>query len=108
MHPYFNVTDEIMSWSHEWNKGDYPAALSVGENYYKKREDYFYNFDDYSYSACIHMINEGNNRYEAVIENCTVEDEDMQFIFDNNSVYNTVSWQTFQAGRYCVIVVQAE
>ncbi|MDE6627173.1 MAG: hypothetical protein K2K56_12480 [Lachnospiraceae bacterium] len=108
MHPYFNVTDEVMASNHTWNREDYPAALSASENYYKKSNNYFYNFDDYSYSAYIHMINEGNNRYEAVIENCTVEDEDMQFIFDNNNVYNTVSWQTFQAGRYCVIVVQAE
>lgn len=108
IHPYFNVTDEIISANHSWNEEDYPAALSSSENYYKKGKNYFYNFYDYSTAAYAYMINEGHDRYEAVLENYMVEDEDMQFIFDNNNVYNTVSWQTFQAGRYCVILVQAE
>lgn len=108
LHPYFNVPDEIIGQSHTWNKEDYPIADSMTENFYVKENAYFSNFDDYSTSAYDTMVNGGNPRYEAVIENYVENEEDMQFIFEDNFRYNSVNWQTFKAGNYCVLAVKAE
>lgn len=108
LHPYFNVPDEIMEQNHTWNREDYPVADSMTENFYVKENAYFTNFDDYSVSAYDIMVNGGNPRYEAVIENYVENEEDMQFIFEDNFKYNSVNWQTFKAGNYCVLVIKAE
>lgn len=108
LHPYFNVTDEIMEQNHTWNREDYPAADSMAENFYVKQNTYFLNFDDYSLHAYDAMVNGGNSRYEAVIENYVENEDDMQFIFEDNFRYNSVNWQTFKAGKYCVLVIKAE
>lgn len=108
IHPYFNVTDEIMEKSHTWEKEDYPAADSLDFNYYRQSNSYFGSFEEYKMSAYNTMVYAGANRYEAVIENYTVVDDDMQFIFENNSKYRSVSWQTFDEGAYRVLILQAE
>lgn len=108
VHPYFNVTDEIMAVEHDWNREDYPVADSMEENYYVKSNTYFYDFDEYSGLAYASLVENENSQYEAVVENYMAQEEDMQFVFENNYRYNSVNWQTFQAGKYCVLVVQAE
>lgn len=108
LHPYFNVTDEIIAQNHTWKQEDYPKAYSMDANYYKMQNAYFNNFDAYSASAYDVMVNNETPRYEAVIENYNGDDNDMQFLFDGSYRYNSVNWQTFKAGRYCVLVMEAE
>lgn len=108
LHPYFNVSDEVMEENHEWNHEDYPPADSMDANYYKRQNAYFESFDSYSTKAYDIMVNIGTSRYEAAIERYTGGDEDMQFLFAGNYRYNSVNWQTFQAGDYCVLVMEAE
>ena len=108
LHPYFNVSDDVISDNHIWNKDDYPMAYSMDYNYYKYYNKYFTKFDDYKKAAYAEIVQHGNNHYEAVIENYDENDSDMQFIFDGNYRYNTVNWQTFESGSYCVLVMQAE
>lgn len=108
LHAYFNVTDEIMAVNHSWQKKDYPTADSMDDNYYTKNRLYFSNFDEYKERAYEAMIYHGNYRYEAVIENYRENEEDMQFLFQDNYRYESVSWQTFGEGRYYVLVLKAE
>ncbi|MGN0153509.1 MAG: transglutaminase domain-containing protein [Lachnospiraceae bacterium] len=108
IHPYFNVTDEVMQQSHSWEQEDYPAADSMDYNYYVKSQTYFDDFDIYKEQAYEAMIYHGNRRYEAVIENYVENEDDMQFIFENNYRYDSVNWQTFREGSYCVLVLNAE
>ena len=108
VHPYFNVTDEIMEESHEWEKEKYPVANDMAYNYYVKSESYFTSFDDYKLQAYDTMVENGIEHYEAVIENYVENEDDMQFIFQNNYRYNSVSWQTFEEGSYHVLVMNAE
>lgn len=108
LHPFFNVTDDIMAQNHTWNTEDYPAAESMEENYYVKNNLYFYNFDEYVSPAYDHIVRNGCARYEAVIEDYVEKEEDMQFVFENSFRYNSVSWQTYKSGKYCVLVIEAE
>lgn len=108
LHPYFNVTDEIMEESHVWKKEDYPAANDMDYNYYVQNNAYFKNFDDYTSPAYDALVENGEECYEAVIENYTENEEDMQFIFQNNYKYNSVSWQSFEEGAYHVLVMRVE
>lgn len=108
MHPYFNVSDDVLSFNHTWNREEHPMAYSMDYNYYKFYNKYFTDFDDYKAAAYEEMVQHGNTSYEAVIENFNEEDSDMQFIFDGSYRYNSVSWQTFESGSYCVLVMEAE
>lgn len=108
IHPYFNVTDGIMAESHSWEKEDYPAADSMDYSYYIKSQLYFTDFEEYKKKAYEAMIYHGNQHYEAVIENYLEKEEDMQFIFEDNYRYNSVSWQTFREGKYNILVLKAE
>ena len=108
VHSYFNVTDEIMSQSHEWKKENYPEAYSMNYNYYVYNNLYFGNFNEYKTKAYEVMIGEHQNRFEAMMRSYQENEEDMQFIFEGNTIYNSVNWQTFQAGKNCVLVLEAE
>lgn len=108
VHPYFNVTDDILSGNHKWEQKDYPQAYSLGENYYRKEDCYFYDIRDYQTSAYEVMINGTENRYEGVIENYKENEDDMEFVFSGNDKYDSVSWQTYDLGKYTVLVMNVE
>lgn len=105
LHTYFNVSDEVIGKNHQWEQRNYPKAKEMNYNYYKQTQTYFSDFSQYSADAYDVMVNTGKKRYEGVIENYEENDEDMQFIFEGNRLYNSVSWQTFQLGSYSVLVM---
>ena len=108
IHPYFNVSDEVLSHNHTWNREDYPKAYSMESNYYMYFNRYFTSFEDYKKLAYEEMVSHGNNHFEAVAENYHDKKLDMQFIFEGNYRYSTINWQTFECGSYCVLILQAE
>lgn len=108
MHPYFNVTDDILSVNHVWNEKDYPKSDDMQYNYYVYRGQYFSSFEDYKTQAYTEMMQHGNDRYEAVIENFEENDDEMQFLFDGSLRYSSVNWQTFECGKYRVLVLEAK
>lgn len=109
LHPYFNVDDTVMEQSHTWNRQDYPQATHMEANYYKKTQSYYTSFEAYKEGAYQVMVEEQKPRFEGVIENYDTKQEDgMQFIFKNNNLYESVSWQSFQEGSYTVLVLEAE
>lgn len=108
LHPYFNVTDDIMEKSHTWQKENYPKAVDMTYNYYVQNDSYFRDFLLYKECAYKELTINGHNRYEAVIENYDVNEKDMQFIFEDNYRYNSVSWQRFGEGTYNVLVLRGE
>lgn len=108
MHPYFNVSDDILSNNHTWNQSDYPKATDMQYNYYVYNNRYFSNFDDYKSQAYVEMMQHGNDRYEAVIENFEENDDEMQFLFDGSFRYSSINWQTFESGKYRVLVLEAK
>lgn len=108
IHPYFNVTDEIMEQSHSWQKENYPKADDMTYNYYMQNGSYFKDFMFYKDCAYTQLVTNGEKRYEAVIENYYPDKEDMQFLFENNYRYNSISWQSFGEGAYNVLVLRGE
>ena len=108
LHPYFNVPDALIAESHTWNREDYPAAEDMTYNYYVKSGAYFENFEDYKGTAYKEMIHNGKQRYEAMIKNYVENEEDMQFIFEDNYRYNSVSWQSFEQGTYSILILEAK
>jgi len=107
-HSYFNVSDEVMSASHQWDGGSYPKAMDMRYNFYVYQDLYFENFDEYKNKAYETMVGEGQNRYEAVMRSYVENEDDMQFIFMDNQLYNSVNWQTHCAPEYNVLILQAE
>ena len=91
-----------------WDTEQYPVADSMDYNYYVKNRLYFEEFDTYKVQAYQTMVNGGTNHYEAVIENYVDNRQDMQFIFENNYIYDSMNWQTFREGSYCVVVLKAD
>lgn len=108
LHAYFNVSDDIIKESHNWEKENYPAADSMDDNYYVRNHLYFSDFDAYKEQAYEAMIYHGSCRYEAVIETYQENEEDMQFLFQDNYRYDSVNWQTFGEEGYNVLVLKAE
>lgn len=108
IHSFFNVTDTIMEKSHAWEKKDYPDASGMNYNYYVYNNLYFETFDDYQNKAYEMMVDNAQSRFEAVIENYQETNGDMQFIFRNNDLYESINWQTFCGEEYSVLVLQAE
>ncbi len=108
MHPYFNVSDEIISANHIWERDDYPKAEDMQYNYYVYNNQYFESFEEYKEQAYVEMMQHGSDRYEAVIENFEENDNDMQFLFDGSLRYTSINWQTFESGKYRVLVLQAK
>lgn len=108
IHSYFNISDEIISQSHIWQKEKYPVATDMEYNYYKQENAYFYDFSTYKRVAYNEIVNKGKKRYEAVIENYIENEKDMQFIFKDNHRYKSVGWQTYKEGNYCVLVLEAK
>ena len=108
VHPYFNISDEVITVNHVWEKADYPEASQMNYNYYVYCNQYFDNFDDYKTSAYIEMVQHGNTRFEAVVENYNESDDAMQFLFDGSGRYSSINWQTFKSGKYSVVVVEAK
>jgi hypothetical protein len=108
LHVYFNVTDEIMEQSHVWEEDNYPKANDMTYNYYVKNGIYFRDFLTYKDRAYTEMVTNGDSRFEAAVEDYVVKDSDMQFIFEDNYRYNSVSWQTFEEGSYHVLVLKGE
>lgn len=108
VHPYFNVTDEILMENHEWEEADYPEASSMEWNYYVKENQYFTNIEAYQKDAYEDLIYGNTKRYEGVIENYQENDDNLQFIFEGNDRYNSISWQTFSMGNYSVLVIDVE
>lgn len=108
VHPYFNVTDDILLENHKWEAEDYPKAEDMTENYYLKQKKYFTAMDAYQSAAYDNMVNGSSIRYEGVVENYQENEDDMQFIFEGNHKYNSVSWQTYVLGTYTVLVVNVK
>lgn len=108
IHPYFNVTDDIILENHKWEQEDYPKAVGMDNNYYQKQNQYFLNMEEYRLAAYRMMVDGMSARYEGVIENYQEDESDMQFIFEGNDKYNSVSWQTYALGSYTVLIMNVE
>ncbi len=108
VHPYFNVTDEILKENHEWVVEDYPKATTMESNFYVKEKQFFPDIESYQKDAYEDLIYGSTNRYEGVIENYQENEDNLQFIFEGNDRYNSISWQTFQMGTYSVLVIEVE
>jgi len=73
-----------------------------------KRPAYFEDFESYKAYAYDVMIHEQKDCYEAMLHSYSENEEAMQFVFEDNDLYNNVSWQTFQVGDNSVLILQAE
>lgn len=108
VHSYFNVPDEVISETHEWDKSSYPEAFGMSCNYYVYNNLYFRDFNEYKYYAYEKMVEEGQNYYEAAMRSYEENEDEMQFIFEDNNIFQSVNWQAFRAGEFHVLVLQAE
>ncbi|MGN0438398.1 MAG: transglutaminase domain-containing protein [Lachnospiraceae bacterium] len=108
IHPYFNVTQETLLENHKWNQSDYPKAEAVAYNYYVMEKQYFSNIEEYKKDAYKKIINGVSVRYEGIVENYKADENDMQFVFEGNDKYDSVSWKTFDFGKYTVLVMNVE
>ncbi|MBQ9983115.1 MAG: hypothetical protein IJP29_00845 [Lachnospiraceae bacterium] len=108
IHAYFNVPDDIMSVTHVWEQERYPKARSMDYNYYAYHNLYFDNFMLCKDNAYTSMVTNKNDWYEAAVKNYVENENDMQFVFENNNMYESVSWKMLGSGEYCVLVIEAD
>ncbi len=108
IHTYFNVKDDIIAETHTWNQENYPEAFGMDYNYYVYNNLYFRDFNEYKVNAYRYMVEEKRNCFEAVMRSYEENENDMQFVFRDNDLYDSVNWQTYCAEKYCVLVIQAE
>ncbi len=105
IHTYVNLSDEEISVAHTWNREDYPKAESEDMNYYRKTNTYFQSFEEYKEQAYDALIRNGQQYYEAAVVTEPVQDADMQFLFEGESVYNSASWKCYDESGYKVLIV---
>lgn len=108
IHAYFNVPDTMLDDTHTWKKEMYPQAKSMNHNYYTYNNLYYSDFDEYKTNAYEKMVNEGESYYEAAMQFYTEDEDEMQFFFEGNNAFQSISWQTFHAGDFFVLILQAE
>ena len=77
-------------------------------NYYEKTDKYFSDIEGYQNKAYSDLIYGNSKRFEGVVENYQENEEDMQFVFEGNSKYDKIGWQTFQLGTYSVLIIDVE
>lgn len=105
IHTYVNVSDDEIATVHTWNRADYPKAENTDMNYYRKTNTYFQSFEEYKERAYDALIRNGQRYYEAAVVAETVQDEDMQFLFEGESTYDSANWKCYDEPGYKVLIV---
>lgn len=108
VHPFFNVTDDMISKTHTWEQQNYPLAHGTKYNYYIANQLYFTDFETYKSLIYEEMVTNGNRNFEFALEGVDFKTDDMQFIFEGNTLYKSLECQTLTSGDYSVIYIEAE
>ena len=108
VHPFFNVTDEMIRETHTWKEENYPSANGTKYNYYLKSGLYFVDFDSFKAAAYEEMVTNGNTHYEFALEGIEFNTENMQFLFEGDSPYDSLECQTLLEGDYNAVYIKAE
>lgn len=105
---HFNITDNMMAETHNWNQDLYPKANGKKYNYYRQNKKFFTKKKQLKDDMYQSMIHSGKNSYTALMAGFQINNNDMEFIFEGNSRYQTVRWKIAQYGKYRIIRVSAK
>lgn len=99
-HTYVNVTDEMLSLSHSWEKQFYSECTATTYNYYEKRFYKYDSFDDYKNGIRIQL---GNRVMEAAVksENKTF---DLSFLYEYGNI-GSINYVVENLGEYKIIII---
>ena len=102
-HMYFNIDDELMGMTHEWDADDYEKCDSMGANYYSKTGTDFHNGAELEAYAN-HFFTTGKKDFECKISGFDVNDETLQFMFGISGV-NSVGYSMSEMGDYKILFI---
>lgn len=102
---YFNITDDIMAWSHSWDKSIYPAATGKKYNYYRLHNRYFTKKKTFKNSLYQTMVKSGKHTYKAFLDGFLLRSKDIDEVFKNTSKFSSVRWKTVRDGKYTVVKI---
>ena len=105
-HMYFNIDDELMSMTHEWDEEDYEKCDSMGANYYSKTGTDFHSGAEMEAYAN-HFFTTGKKDFECKISGFEVNNDTLQFMFNINGV-NSVGYSVSEMGDYKILFIDVK
>ena len=104
IHEFFNVSDDIIDDTHEWDKNNATMCSSMKYNYYIRKGAYIYDVNSLE-NYCYTQLTTGNDDYlECALKNVDVTDETLQFLF-NYDMVETISYSTDGTDEYKILSV---
>ena len=101
-HMYFNIDDDLMGMTHEWNRKDYEACSSMAANYYCKTGTKFNNPSELESYSNYYFSSHGKGELECQISGFDVNDSNLQFLFGINGVTGA-SYAVSEMGDYRIL-----
>jgi Uncharacterized protein involved in cytokinesis, contains TGc (transglutaminase/protease-like) domain len=105
-HIYFNIDDELMSYTHDWKKDKYEKCDSMGSNYYGKTGTEFRSVPEME-AYCNYYFASGNKALECRINGFNVDNDNLQFLFGINGV-NGVGYAVMEMGDYRILNINVQ
>ncbi len=102
-HYYCNISDNLISRTHKWDKAKAEECASMDMNYYKKTGIYFETQEEFQ-AYIDEQIDAGNEVIECVVDNPDLSEEAMSFIFEHEGV-NEYALGYDETGVYSVVTV---
>lgn len=106
-HMYFNIDDELMGMTHEWNREEYETCSSMGANYYGKTGTKFYNPNELESYSDYYFTSHGKGMLECQISGFDVDDNSLQFLFKINGITGA-SYSVMEMGDYKILNLMVE
>ena len=101
-HMYFNISDGLMAYTHEWDRDEYEECKSMGANYYDRTGTKFYNATELQNYSTYYFNTHGKGEFECCISGFNVDDTNLQFLFDIPGVRGA-SYSVAEMGDYRIL-----
>lgn len=105
LHVYVNVSDDIMSKTHIWNRNAYPECVNLDYNYYEQENKAFDTFNDFKAYVLREM--QSKNKVEVMVKDGGQVQYDCGFVIKEGGA-NSVSWQSYEDGNYMVMMIDID
>lgn len=102
-HSYFNLTDDILSYNHNWEKDFYNKCDNTTFYYYQKECLIFYNYEDFE-NGMKKMI--GRDKIlECILYGQRKEDVDLSFLYERSFGVKSISYNVEEFSDFLNITV---
>ena len=100
-HAYFNINDDVMSYTHEWKRDKYEKCDSMSCNYFGKTGTEFHSTTELE-AYCNYYFSTGKKELECRLNGFNVDNDSLQFLFGIMGI-NGVGYAVSDIGDYRIL-----